>query len=113
MAGDPRSSGTYRRTRALWLAGYQGGAGTCCLCGGLVNVALPGNHPYGPSIEHRVPVRRLLTQVQTQAEAIAAVCDTSTWGLAHRRCNNKQGGASSVERQPRPRPQGFTPSRAW
>lgn len=110
---DPRSSSQYRKARALWLAGYGGGPAPCQLCGGLVNTSLPGTHPHGPTIEHRVPVRRLREQVQTYEQWVSLVCDTSLWSVAHKRCQDKQGGASSVERQPRPRPQGFTPSRRW
>jgi hypothetical protein len=114
MAGDPRSSGAYRKARALWLAGYGGGAAPCAICHGIVNTSLPGTHPHGPTIEHRVPVRVLGRQAQTMAEFVALVCDSSNFAVAHKRCQDRQGGASSVERHPqRQRPQGFTPSRVW
>ena len=109
---DPRRSGRYTKARRLWLDGFGGQHGTCCMCGGVVDTSLPGTHPYGPSVEHRVPVRRLLAQASSPAAALAMVCDTSLWALAHRRCNDRQGGASSVERAPKRAPRRNN-SREW
>jgi hypothetical protein len=113
MAADPRSHRRYVKARALWLAGYGGGPAPCGICGGVVNTSLPGTHPWGPTIEHRVPVRVLAQQARNRAELLTLVCDTSLWAVAHLRCQSRQGGASSRERRPRAATQGFTPSRVW
>lgn len=96
---DPRATRRYRTARALWLAGYKGGTAPCVLCGGMVLTSLPGTHPYGPTIEHQPPVRALIAMAKDYAHAVAMVSDTSTFaGVAHKRCQDRQGGASSVER---------------
>lgn len=88
---DPRSHRRYVQARAAWLAGYGGGVGVCCLCGNGVDTSLPGTHPHGPTIEHRLPIRTIRASAQTYAEAVALACDTSMWALAHRRCQARQG----------------------
>lgn len=109
---DPRGSAKYQRTRRAWLAGYQGGLGTCCLCGLPVDVSLPGNHRWGPTVEHRLPVRRIVAMSASFTEAVALACDTSTWALAHFHCQSRQGGASSSERECKPR-MPMNASRQW
>ena len=98
---DPRRHGTYTRTRRAYLDGFAGGPAPCAICGGTVNTSLPGTHPYGPTIEHRIPVRRMRYMVQTWAELLALACDTSLWAVAHQRCQSRQGGRSSAERAPK------------
>lgn len=88
---DPRRSGPYVRARKQWLAQYAGGTGTCVICGGIVDTRLTGNHPAGPTIEHLLPVRRILAHAQTWEQVVALACDTSMWALAHRRCQDSQG----------------------
>lgn len=95
---DPRATRRYRTARALWLAGYKGGTAPCALCPWPVDCSLPGTHPWGPTIEHTVPVRVLVAQARDWAQAVAMTCDTSQWAVAHKRCQDRQGGASSVER---------------
>ena len=80
------------------------------LCGGMVLTSLPGTHPYGPTIEHRYPVRRIIADSRTWDEAVALACDTTWWALACRRCQDRQGGASTVERMPK---QMYAASRQW
>lgn len=111
---DPRRSARYQRTRALWLAGL-GDVGTCCMCGRAIDLKVTGKHPFGPTVEHRIPVRRLVEMAGGDwARLVSLACDTQWWALACRHCQARQGGASSVERTPRPAatPAG-TPSRNW
>lgn len=109
---DPRGSAKYQRTRRAWLAGYQGGTAPCVLCGGMVLTSLPGTHKWGPTIEHGLPVRRIVSMSGSFDEAVSLTCDTSLWGLAHFHCQSRQGGASSIEREPRPR-MPMNASRQW
>ena len=88
---DPRSHRRYVTTRRHWLNGYQGGPGTCCLCGNPVDTSLPGTDPHGPTIEHTLPIRDILALARDDAHALALACDTSLWQLAHRRCQARQG----------------------
>lgn len=95
---DPRATRRYRNARKAFIAQHIPGS-PCCLCGHPIDTTLPGNVPAGPTVEHRIPVRRLRLMVGTTPELQALVCDTSTWGLAHRRCQDKQGGRASRETQ--------------
>lgn len=88
---DPRESRVYRDTRRHWLAGYEGGPGTCVMCGWAVDTSLPGVDLYGPTVEHLVPVRWMRANAASKAECEALACDTSGWRLAHRRCQSRQG----------------------
>ena len=90
---DPRNTRRYVQTRRHWLAGFEGGHGTCCLCGRPVDTSLAGTNPHGPTIEHRVPIRELRTIARTWTELVALTCDTSLWALAHKRCQDRQGQA--------------------
>ena len=91
MVPDPRRSNRYMTTRRAWLAGYAGQHGTCCMCGQPVDTSLPGTHRYGPTIEHRLPIRTIRAQAQDWAHAVAIACDTSLWALAHNVCQARQG----------------------
>ena len=116
---DPRNQRRYREARTAWLAGYGGGAGLCCLCRAPVDTSLPGTHPWGPTIEHTLPIRAIVTIARTDAEALALCCDTSRWALSHRRCNSQQGQAVTASinkarnQQRRPRPRDLGASRDW
>lgn len=105
-----RSHRRYTQARAAWLAGYGGGLGTCALCGQPVDTSLPGTHPAGPTIEHRLPIRHIEATARNRAEALALACDTSLWALAHLHCQRRQGGAT----RPRaPRKTTASASRPW
>ena len=113
---DPRNHRRYLQARKAWLAGYQGRPGTCCLCGQPVNTSLPGTHRLGPTIEHRLPIRVIRATAQTWAECVALACDTSLWGLAHRRCQSRQGQAVTTvlnRRRNAARKAARTASRDW
>lgn len=111
MLRDPRSHRRYTTARATWLAGYGGRPQPCCLCGGLVDVTLPGSHDSGPTVEHRLPIREILDRSRDNEQALALACDTSLWALAHKRCQSRQGGA--VRRKRRPSPVDPAASRDW
>lgn len=109
-----RSHRRYTQTRAAWLAGYAGGLGTCALCGRPVDTSLPGTHPWGPTIEHTIPIRRIHATAATPAEALALACDTSLWALAHLHCQRQQGARAAAQRRQRRRPQTMPgQSRQW
>ena len=114
---DPRDSRAYRTARTLWLAGYRGQLGTCVLCRAPVDCALPGLHPWGPTIEHLLPIRWIRANARTKAECQAMACDTTQWGLAHRRCQAQQGArvvnAARGGRPPTPHPPMVGASRVW
>lgn len=97
---DPRSSRRYRTARAAYIAAHEPGH-PCCLCGLPVDTTLPGMSAWGPTVEHRVKVIDLQAQAQTWDHLVALVCDVSMWGLAHSRCQSKQGaGVTNARRQP-------------
>lgn len=97
-------------TRAAWLpTAYP----VCCLCGEPVDATLPGTAPRGPTVEHTLPVRRILAMSRSWDEALALVCDTSLWLLAHKVCQDRQG-AAVVNGSPKRRGAAVRrPSRAW
>lgn len=66
----------------------------CSLCGKHVDKGLPGTHPMGPTIDHRIPRSRG-----------GSIYDPSNCALAHHRCNSAKGGKTRTT--PRKR------SRAW
>lgn len=107
--GDPRSTRRYIELSAAWLASLD--HATCALCRRPVDLTLPRRHPLGPTVEHTVPVRRILATTSTWAEAVALTCDTSLWAVAHSVCQARQGRAAQAERR-RPR-RARRPSRAW
>lgn len=109
MARDPRSHRRYIEARAAWLSTIT--AGNCCLCGKPVDLALPATYANGPTVEHKLPVRVIMRTAPTWLDAVAMCCDTSMWGLAHRRCQSRQGAlVSNVTRHGRSE---RTSSRAW
>ena len=81
---DPRHTGAYVMARRAFIRSSANGT-PCSLCGRAIDTTLSGNAPWGPTIEHTVPVRH----------APELALDTTLWRLAHRRCNNRQGGAAS------------------
>jgi hypothetical protein len=88
---DPRRHRRYATAARAFIASHEPGT-ACALCGEPVDTRLPGTIPDGPTVEHRLPIRTILATAQTQAEALALACDTSLWGVAHRRCQSRQGG---------------------
>lgn len=73
----------------------------CYRCGMPVDKSLPGTHPWGPSLEHKIPISRGGERLSKDNAA-----------LSHLRCNcaYRDGRAITVRVPPRPR---YTPSRAW
>lgn len=111
---NPRQHRRYTETRAAWLAGYGGQLGTCVLCGHAVDTSLPGTHPAGPTVEHRLPIRHIIAMTQSDAEALAMACDTTLWALAHKRCQSRQGGKAAGGRKIYGKPLGaLESSRRW
>lgn len=88
---DPRSHRRYRTARITWLRTADP---TCALCGKPIDTSLPGTHPWGPTVEHTVPVRTILDMSETFAQALDMVCDTSLWAAAHVRCQQLQGASA-------------------
>lgn len=112
---DPRSHRRYVEARRLWLDGYGGGTGICILCKRPVNTSLPGTHPLGPTIEHRLPIRVIAATARDWPELLAMACDTRLWALAHRRCQSRQGAQVTNQRKKprRTRTQTVNSSREW
>lgn len=99
---DPRSHSRYRALRLTYLARHAP-AYPCCLCGQTVDLSLPGMSPWGPTIEHRIKVDALRRVARDEAELLDLCCDTTTWGIAHRRCQNRQGaGVTNGKSKPPP-----------
>lgn len=113
MIRDPLNQRAYTKARAAWLAGYQGGYGTCCLCGKPVDTSLPGRAKWGPTIEHTVPIRTIRALSTSNAQALAWALDTSLWRLAHQHCQRRQGGAAAATTRRPPRTAPWRTSRAW
>lgn len=90
MLKDPRSHRRYVTAAKAYIAAAEPGT-PCALCDEPVDTTLPSTHRDGPTIEHRLPVRRILAAAQTQREALDLACDTSLWGIAHARCQSRQG----------------------
>lgn len=99
---DPRSHRRYIETRAAWLPTQVGRP--CSL----------GNHPIQPgqaTVEHTLPIRRIVEMASSWTEAVALACDTSLWDVACRRCQSRQGALVSNRTR-----HGYgerKPSRAW
>lgn len=107
---DPRSHRRYVTTRAAWLPTAHP---ICCLCGKPVDTTLPGIHPDGPTVEHTLPIRRILTIATSWDEVLALTCDTSLWRLAHKVCQDRQGAHVVGQQQRSRRTPPRQPSRAW
>lgn len=103
---DPRSHRRYRTAAKAHIAANPGA--TCCLCDQPIDTTLPSTTPRGPTIEHLVPIRVILATARDDAQALAMACDTSTWGIAHRRCQSQQGADVTNGRDVV-----YTPSRIW
>ena len=99
MKRDPRTSSRYQAARRAYLAAHPPGV-PCALCGRPVDTSLPGMATWGPTIEHRIPVRRLRQAADSWERLVELTCDTSMWAVAHSHCQKRQGGASTVERAP-------------
>ena len=97
----PRTRGPYITQRKKYLATIT--AARCCLCGGPVNMAAPRKSPMGATIEHRIPVRKILADARSWAEVMALVCDTRHWSIAHSRCQSRQGAIAANTGRGRPR----------
>ena len=113
MPNPLRSHRRYTEARARWLAGYGGGLAPCVLCGRPVNTSLPGTHPAGPTVEHRLPIRHITAIARDRAEALALACDTSMWALAHLHCQRRQGGRTGGAPRPPQRATVGGQSRQW
>ena len=105
MRGDPRSSARYVRESAVWLARIS--AANCALCGRPVDMTLPRTSPAGPTVEHLIPIRRIIRMTARWDDAVALACDQTQWAVAHRRCQSRQGQRASIESKMR------RPSREW
>lgn len=105
---DPRSHKRYRTAAKTYIAGRPPGT-PCALCDQPIDTTLPSTTPPGPTIEHRLPIRTILAQAQTQAEALALACDETLWALAHRQCQDRQGAAVTNGRTTVM----YQPSRDW
>jgi 5-methylcytosine-specific restriction endonuclease McrA len=71
----------------------------CPVPGGFVDVRLSGNHPLGPTVDHRVP-----------ATDAASFWAAANWSLMHRRCNSAKGRGVEI---PVDRSYPTGPSRDW
>ena len=87
---DPRSSRRYKTLRTQYINAHKPTA-TCALCGHTINLDLPGTHPAGPTIEHQLKVHIMQRMTDQWDTLVTMCCDTSSWALAHRRCQDKQG----------------------
>ena len=89
IAKDPRRHSRYILAARRYLAALT--AANCALCGKPVDLSAPRTSPWGPTIEHRHPVRLIQRQARDWDEAVAMTCDTSLWAVAHKRCQSRQG----------------------
>lgn len=103
---DPRSHRRYVEAARTFIANTPALV-PCALCGDDVDTSLPRTHKRGPTIEHRYPVRTILANARTQAEALSMACDVSLWAIAHGECQARQGASVTNGRGE------GTPSRAW
>lgn len=93
MQKDPRGHRRYKVAARAYIAGHA--SANCCLCGQPVMLTASSNAPYGPTVEHRYPIRRIRAEATTWAECLALACDVSLWGIAHRRCQARQGAIAA------------------
>jgi hypothetical protein len=94
---DPRSHRRYVTAAKAYIKAHAPGA-PCVLCGRGIDTTLPGMSEWGPTIEHRIPIRVLRTRAVDDADLLAMACDQSTWALAHSSCQKRQGGKAASER---------------
>ena len=87
---DPRSSSKYQKQRAQYINARKPTA-PCALCGKTIDLDLPGTHPAGPTIEHTIKVHIMQRMTDRWDTLVIMCCDTSSWALAHRRCQDRQG----------------------
>ncbi len=106
---DPRSHRRYTEARLAYISRH-GSRAKCVLCGEPIDLTLSGSDKRGPTVEHRIPVRRLRQIASSEAELLEMACDESTWGLAHRSCQDRQGGKASRSTT---RPRRHIPERDW
>ena len=85
----PQPHAWYAKEAKVWIANHP--RPICALCGKPVDVSLGGRHPYGPTIEHTYPIRRIRAEARSWTECVAMARDQSLWALAHRRCQSRQG----------------------
>lgn len=57
----------------------------------------PGTHNDGPTVEHKLPIRHIVAGVQGYQDAVDLACNQDLWDLAHRKCQNRQGGKARTE----------------
>ncbi len=99
---DPRSHRRYREAAARYIAAHAPGI-PCALCGKGVDTTLSGMSTWGPTIEHRVPVRQLRRIASSDDHLLDLACDQRTWAIAHLHCQRRQGGAANQSRRMTPR----------
>ena len=111
---NPIRGWKYREARTLWLKGLRGQPVPCCLCGLPVDTSADGRLPWGPTIEHTLPIRTIEAMARDHAHAVALACDTSMWQVAHRRCQDSQGAkVTNAKRRTQTRGQVIGASREW
>ena len=71
----------------------------CALCGKPVSMQASSMASQGPTVEHRIPVRKLRRIAQSKDELIALVCNDEWWAIAHRKCQSHQGGETQKPRK--------------
>lgn len=74
-------SATLDMIERKWLDGDQ----TCCVCGDLIDEALPGDDPMGRTIEHDLPISR------------GGRHDLDNIFFSHKRCNSAKGRRTIAE----------------
>lgn len=79
MTAPRRIGRPYRRLRAWIIANRT----TCCRCGRPVDKTLPGEHEWGPTLDHLQPISRG-----------GALLDPNNVDIAHRRCNLSYGNGT-------------------
>lgn len=94
---DPRSSRRYRTAALAYLDAHRREAVACALCGGQVDMTAPSTSDPGPSVEHTVPVRWIVANAPDYATAVDWACDVTRWAIAHRGCQNRQGGQATAK----------------
>lgn len=95
MWPDPRKHRRYTTAARQYLDTHRNQPTACALCGQWVDMATPSTTPAGPTIEHQTPIRWIRTNTQTWAECLTLACDTSRWAIAHRQCQDRQGGQAA------------------
>lgn len=104
---DPRSHRRYTDLARAYIAANQDRPIRCALCGKPINMQAPRTHSTGPTVEHRLPIRIIMRTATSFAEALNMCCDQTKWAIAHRGCQNRQGGHAANQHAPR------VPSRQW